>query len=99
MANRCQWVRIGSTNVCDRPCRGKYCFSHTRRARDVKLCKICGRAIKYDCGLCMACGYNAKQMCNAREIEREFIRISGHIRKYGLLETCVVNGKKQYGGR
>ena len=63
--NNCQWLIIGSTELCNKSCIGNYCKIHLARLRQgpgTQPCKECGKGIKNRFRFCYSCGYNTVRM-------------------------------------
>ena len=81
--NKCQWLKIGSTEKCEKNCLGKYCYIHNARLKispGTKPCTHCGKGTKNKYMICQGCGYhstyNKHWNRRAKAIEREFLRLS-----------------------
>ena len=79
----CQWLRIGSTQLCNRSCLGDYCKVHLARLRKspgTKPCTICGKGVKNKYLLCHECGYHDVSSrdwaCKARALKKEIERLA-----------------------
>ena len=60
--NNCQWLKIGSTDRCNKSCIGEYCHIHNARLKKSpdtnKACIHCGKGTKNKYMICHGCGYN-----------------------------------------
>lgn len=79
--DKCQWLLLGSTDLCQRSCMNKYCKIHLMRLRKgggTLACKKCGKGVKTALALCKPCGAHnincqrlmAAQYCFKREFKR-----------------------------
>ena len=63
--NECQWLVIGSTELCRKSCLGDYCKIHLARLRrgpGTQPCMVCGKGVKNRFKLCEGCGYHKAQI-------------------------------------
>ena len=63
--NTCQWLVIGSTELCGKSCLGYYCkihFARLRRGSGIQPCMECGKGVKSRFRLCLDCGYRTTRM-------------------------------------
>jgi len=60
MANNCQFLKLGSTELCGRNCKGEFCASHKlcMRRGGMRPCTSCGIRVKSKVSLCMSCGHD-----------------------------------------
>ena len=60
--NNCQWLKIGSTDRCNKSCVGEYCHIHNARLKKSpdtnKPCIHCGKGTKNNLMICYGCGYH-----------------------------------------
>ena len=60
--NNCRWLKIGSTDRCNRNCVGEYCYIHNARLKKSpetnKPCIHCGKGTKNNLMICYGCGYH-----------------------------------------
>ena len=57
--NKCKWVKLGRTEMCEKNCLGEYCYKHNARIKNNhhnRICEKCGLGIRTDIGLCIPCG-------------------------------------------
>ncbi|GFR59449.1 hypothetical protein ElyMa_001794300 [Elysia marginata] len=80
--NTCQWLVIGSKELCGRSCLRGYCKVHLARLRTgpgTQPCAVCGKCVKNRFRLRIGCGYRRAQMCewqrSDRVLKAEFKRL------------------------
>ena len=74
--NACQWLVIGSTELCGESCLGDHCKIHlTRLSRGsgTQPCTECGKGVKNRFRLCLDCGYHKARMRAWQRGHRVFI--------------------------
>ena len=74
--NTCQWLVIGSTELCDKSFLGDHCKIHLARLRRVsgtQPCLVCVKGVKNRYGLCLDCGYHRAQMCAWQRSHKAFV--------------------------
>jgi len=84
MANRCQFLKLGSTELCGRNCQGELCANHNlcMRRGGTHPCTGCGIGVKSKVRLCMSCGHDrvAHRVAYANNIPTlplyEFLRLA-----------------------
>ena len=79
--NTCQWLLLGTTDLCGRSCMGMHCkvhFARLRKGPGTCPCTGCGVGVKNVFALFGDCGYyralKRKWISNARA--REFNRLA-----------------------
>ena len=63
--NKCQWLVIGSIELCGKSCLEDHCkihLAHLRVGLGTKPCMECGKGVKNRFGLCLDCGYHRAPM-------------------------------------
>lgn len=74
--NTCQWLGIGSTELCGKRCLGDHCKIHLARLRrgpGTKPCIVCGKGVKNRFELCQDCGYHKARMRAWQRSHRAFM--------------------------
>ena len=74
--NKCQWLVIGSTELCGTDCAGDHYKIHLARLRQglgTQSCMGCGRDVKNRFVLCLDCGYQKARMRAWQTSHRAFI--------------------------
>ena len=81
--NECQWLVIGSTELCRKSCLGDYCKVHLARLRrgpGTQPCMVCGKGVKNRFKLCEGGGYYKAQIRawhrNRKALMAEFERLA-----------------------
>ena len=91
--NTCQWLTLGSTELCARSCLGTFCKVHLNRLRKgggTKPCKKCGKGVYNRYLLCSIvdaagrdCGY-AKEKSN--DLHRKQYAFKMEARRLALIQ-------------
>ena len=74
--NTCQWLVIGSTELCGKSCLGNYCKIHLarlRRGSGTQPCMECGKCVKNRFRLCLDCGNHKARMRAWQRDHRAFM--------------------------
>ena len=74
--NTCQWLVIGSTELCGKSCLGDHCKIHLarrRRGSGTQPCMECGKGVKNRFRLCLDCGYHKTRMRAWQRDHRAFM--------------------------
>jgi len=85
--NTCQWLLLGSTELCGKSCMGKHCRAHLARLRKgpgTRPCQKCGRGVKNIYRLCQFCGYDR---ANNREWKRKNKTSKKEFARLAAIET------------
>ena len=64
--NTCQWLVIGSTELCGKNCFGDHCKIHLarlRRGSGTQPCTECGKGVKNRFRLCLTTAVTIKLEC------------------------------------
>ena len=72
----CQWLVIGSTELCGKSCLGDHCKIHLarlRRGSGTQPCTECDKGVKNRFRLCLDCGYHKARMRAWQRGHRAFI--------------------------
>ena len=76
--NQCQWLKIGTTTLCNKNCYQQYCKIHNSQIRKgytpPRPCRKCGVGTNSEPLLCRPCGNVVAQM--------RLVRIEKKARKY-----------------
>ena len=74
--NNCEWLLLGSVEVCGKSCMGKYCKAHNARIAKgggTSACTICGKGVKNQFMVCSGCGYLKTWMQLRQRNNRAFL--------------------------
>ena len=82
-ANSCEWLLLGSVEVCGKSCMGKYCKAHNARIAKgggTIPCIGCGLGVKTTLARCKDCGVDCAPVKKWRDrqynFREEFLRLS-----------------------
>ena len=77
--NKCQWLRLGSSELCGKSCIGQFCKVHNvylRKGSSNIACQECGIGVKTSLALCKSCGYYKYYQRLAYKRKCEFRRLA-----------------------
>ena len=87
--NTCQWLVIGSTELCGKSCLKDYCKVHLNRLRKgpgTQPCTVCGKGVKNRFKLCIDCGYRRAKM---REWQRGNRGLMAEFKRLAAIDISI----------